>query len=151
MYEDLMDVGFPGMKADAGDDRVETFPVGAAGVGFGVVVGTAADGTLVAGAGTRVRGISVHSHAVRGVVVDGDTVGYAATEACSVMTRGHIWAAATGTVTVDGPVSFGADGRVSDAGTALPNAMFRGPAISTAYGTIALVELHAPFAVAPAA
>lgn len=150
MYEDIMQPAFPGMKADAGDDRVESFPVGSANLRFGAVCGTDAQGLLVAGAGVRVRGVTVHSHAVRGAILNG-VAGYVKTESASVMTRGLIWAAATGTVTVDGPVSFDAAGLVNDAGTAMPNAVFRSGKITTTFGDIALVELHAPNATAPAA
>lgn len=145
MYDDQMEIAFAGMKADSGDDRVESFPVGASGLAFGVVTGTDATDVLVAGAGTKVRGISVHSHAAG--VRDGK---YAATECASVMTRGLVWAKATGTVTEDGPVSFSAAGVVSDTGTALANAVFRSGKITVSGGDIALVELHNPFA-APAA
>ena len=56
------------------------------------------------------------------------------------------------TVTKDGPVKCAADGTVSDAGaTAVPNAVFRSGVVDVAGGKIALIELHAPFAVAPAA
>jgi hypothetical protein len=138
MYEDQMDIAFAGMKADAGDDRVESFPVGADTLAFGVVTGTDAAGLLVAGAGTKVRGITVHSHAVPGAT-------YVKTECASVMTRGLIWAKATGTITKDGPVSFNASGVVANAGTLLPNAVFRSAATTVTGDTIALVELHNPF------
>lgn len=142
MYDDQMDIAFAGMKADSGDDRVESFPVGADTLAFGVVTGTDANGLLVAGPGTKVRGITVHSHAVKN-----DT--YVKTECASVMTRGLVWARVTaeGDVTEDGPVSFAADGTVSDDGAnALANAVFRSEKVSTTfYGDIALVELHNPF------
>ena len=145
MYDDQMDVAFAGMKADSGFDRVESFPVGADTLPFGVVTGTDAQGLLVAGPGTKVRGLTLHSHAVPGAT-------YIKTECASVMTRGLAWARATGEVTEDGPVKYGADGVVSDAGTnTLANAVFRSGKISTMnYGDIALVELHNPFS-APAA
>jgi hypothetical protein len=142
MYEDQMDIAFAGMKADSGADRVESFPVGANTLAFGVVTGTDANGLLVAGPGTKLRGITVHSHAVKN-----DT--YVKTECASVMTRGLIWARVTpaGDVTEDGAVKFAADGTVADAGAnTLANAVFRGGKISTTfYGDIALVELHNPF------
>lgn len=142
MYEDQMDIAFAGMKADSGADRVESFPVGADTLAFGVVTGTDANGLLVAGPGTKLRGITVHSHAVKN-----DT--YVKTECASVMTRGLIWARVTaaGAVTKDGAVKFAADGTVADAGAnTLTNAVFRSGKISTTfYGDIALVELHNPF------
>lgn len=149
MYENRMEIAFAGMKADAGDDRVESFPVGSAGLGLGLVCGTNASGALVAGAGERIRGVSVHSHAIMA-----DKEAYLQYDCASVMTRGLIWClvTASGTVTKDGPVKFAADGTVSDAGTALPNAVFRSGAIETVNQTveqtIVLVELHRPFATA---
>ncbi len=151
MYENYQSRAFAGMKGDSGDDRVESFPVGAAGLGLGLVCGTNASKILVPGAGTKVRGISLHSHTITGA-------GYVQYDCASVMTKGHVWAqvAAGGAVTEDGPVSFAADGRVADAGTALPNAVFRSGIVSVTdpagvASNIALVELHNPFATAPAA
>lgn len=146
IYDDQMEVGFAGMKADSGEDRVESFPVGTAGLGFGLVTGTNATGELVPGAGTQVRGISVHSHAI-------PREAYEQFDCASVMTRGLVWAQVTpaGTVTPGGPVSFAATGTVADAGAnVLANAIFRGASATVTGGTIAVVELHAPFSV-PAA
>lgn len=141
MYEDQMDIAFAGMKADSGNDRVESFPVGADTLAFGVVTGTDSDGLLVAGPGTKVRGITVHSHAVPGAT-------YVKTECASVMTRGLIWArvTASGAVTEDGPVSFAANGTVANAGAnVLNNAVFRSGKVTVSGVDIALVELHNPF------
>lgn len=142
MYENNMEPGFAGMKADSGDDRVESFPVGAAGVPCGAVCGTNAGGLLVAGAGAKIRGIAVHSHAImcgKAKYEEGDCA--------SVMTRGLIWALVKngGVVTKDGAVKFDADGTVHDAGaTALPNAVFRGESKTGNGQTVAVVELHNP-------
>jgi len=151
MYEDYQNRAFAGMKGDSGDDRVESFPVGAAGLGLGLVTGTNASKILVPGAGAKVRGISLHSHTITGP-------GYVQYDCASVMTKGHVWAKVTaaGAVTEDGPVSFAADGTVADDGTALPNAVFRSGIVSVTdaagmASNIALVELHNPFAAAPAA
>lgn len=138
-----MDPGFAGMKADAGDDRVESFAVGQLTLGFGLVVGSAAgaDVVLAPGAGLKVRGISLHSHAMPGT-------SYKQFDCASVMTRGLVWAkvAAGGAVTKDGPVSYAPTGEVGDAaGTLLANAVFRSAKVTTAGGDIAIVELHAPF------
>src|SRR4029079_3530251 len=141
MATPTMDPGFAGMKADAGDDRVESYPVGAADVGFGRVVSTSVDDVLVQGAGPSIRGISLHSHAIPGPV-------YKQFDCASVMTKGLVWARVTtsGAVTKDGPVKFGSDGTVSDGGlNLLANAMFRSAKVATADGDIAIVELHAPF------
>lgn len=144
------DPGFPGMKADSGDDRVESFPVKAPGLAFGVICGTDATGALVPGPGTKVRGGTIHSHAVRGQY--NATTGqreYAATECASVMTRGLAWmrVTAAGAVTADGPVSFAADGTVANAGAnLLANAVFRSAKVTTEDGIdIAVVEFHNPF------
>jgi hypothetical protein len=149
MYENQMDPAFAGMKADLIFDNVESFPVGAANLAFGIVTGTDANGLLVAGPGTKVRGLTLHSHAVRGGVVAG-VPGYVATECASVLTRGKAWVkvTASGAVTLDGPVKFAADGTCADAGAnTLTNAVFRSAKITTQYGfgDIALVELHNPF------
>lgn len=146
MYENYQTRAFAGMKADSGDDRVESFPVGAAGLALGVVTGTDANGVLVAGPGVKVRGISLHSHTITGA-------GYVQYDCASVMTRGLVWAqvTASGAVTEDGPVSFAADGTVANAGAnVLPNAVFRSGIVAVTdpngvASNVALVELHNPF------
>lgn len=144
MYEDQMDPAFPGMKVDLRDDLVESFPVGAD-LPFGLVCGLYADGLLGPGGGTiRICGISLHTHTVP-YGVDR----YVETDCASVIRRGMVWARATpgGTVTVNYPVSFNADGTVSDGGALrLANAVFRTPKITLRNGTqVARVELHNPF------
>ena len=47
LYDDQMEVGFPGMKLDSGDDRVETFPAGGA-IPFGAIVITDPAGAAMA-------------------------------------------------------------------------------------------------------
>lgn len=147
MYDDQMERAFSGMKADSGDDRVESFPVGTNGLGFGLVTGTDAGGLLVPGAGTKVRGISLASHTA--VYRTGAGVNqYGSTECASVMTRGLVWAKVTaaGAVTEDGPVKFAAAGTVADGdATVLANAVFRSGLVAVTGGNIALVELHNPF------
>lgn len=147
---DYYDAGFPGMKVDSGDDRVESFPVKAPGLAFGVMCGTDATGALVAGPGTKLRGGTVHSHAVRGQA--NATTGereYTATECASVMARGLLWmrVTASGAVTADGPVSYAANGTVANAGANVaPNCVFRSGIVTTAEGVnIAQVEFHNPF------
>lgn len=149
MYEDYMLPAFAGMKVDSGDDRVESFPA-AGDVAVGVVCGTNASGLLVAGPGTKVRGVSLHTATLpydRYHYVEGDSV--------STMTRGLVWARVTaaGTVTEDGPVKFAADGTVSDGGAnTLNNAVFRSGIVTGPNGQqIARVELHNPFSVPPVA
>lgn len=151
LYDNLMNPAFAGMKADSGEDRVESFPVGATPIPFGTVVGTNAQGGLVPGPGTKVRGIAIHSHACGAQYVQYDCA--------SVMRRGLVWArlTASGAATADGPVSYAADGTVGNAGAnVLPNASFRKSptgtvTITTPEGVLALVELHDPMYVAPAA
>lgn len=142
IYDDYMQPAFAGMKADSGNDRVESFAATAA-VPFGVVV-TGTGETVAAGGADTVRGISLHSHAVAGSE-------YAEKECVSTMTRGLCWARVTEgqAATAEGAVYFAAaDGTVSDlnTGTALTNAVFRGDKITADGVDIALVELHHPFA-----
>lgn len=134
-------VAFAGMKADAGFDRVESFPA-AGNIGFGCVCGVNASNQVVAGAGTRIAGIALHSHTIRDQYTQYDEV--------SVMTRGLVWAPVVdgGAVTDGGPVQFDSTGAVGDAaGTVYPNAVFRGDAVTRNDGVvIACVELHSPTA-----
>lgn len=147
LYDKMMDPAFPGMKADSGEDRVESYPVGADTLAFGVVAGTNASGVLVAGPGTKVRGITVHSHC--------HLKSYVKFDSASIMRRGLVWALVTaaGAVTEDGAVKYAADGTVADAGAnTLPNATFRSGKVTRGDGVVvALVEMHNPVAVAPAA
>ncbi|QDP46001.1 MAG: hypothetical protein Unbinned4052contig1001_1 [Prokaryotic dsDNA virus sp.] len=137
-----MDKARAGMKADAGFDRVESFPA-AADVRFGHVVGVDADGAVIEGAATRIAGVALHTH----TKVDN----YAQYDDVSVMTRGLVWCVVVdaGSVTDGGAVEFNAAGEVQDAsaGTAYPNAVFRSGAETMGDGTVlALVELHSPTA-----
>lgn len=140
IYE--MDKARAGMKADAGFDRVESFPAAAA-INFGRVVGINSSGAVVQGPGTRFAGIALHTH----TKIDG----YVQYDDVSVLTRGLAWCpvVADGTVTNGGEVEINAGGEVqdADAGTALPNAVFRSGAETMSDGTVlALVELAHPFA-----
>lgn len=139
-----MDRAFAGMKADAGNDRVESYPVASA-IAFGAVCGTNASGQVVAGAGTEVRGVALHSHTISGA-------GYEQFDCASVMTRGLVWCAvlASEVIVEDTSVSFDAAGlcvvSAKAASTALPNAVYRSAPVAVEGGEIVLVELHAPFA-----
>lgn len=132
---------FAGLKADAGFDRVESRPA-AGNIGFGCVCGVNADGAVVAGAGNNIAGISLHSHTIRDQYTQYDMV--------STMTRGLVWCqVADGQAVTDrGAVQFNATGQVGDAaGTAYPNAVFRGEAYTRNDGIVlACVELHSPTA-----
>jgi len=147
VYDDRMDVAYAGMKADLGYDDVETYAA-AGNIRPGVIVGDTTGDRVVAGPGTRIRGLALHTHTIP------REGGYREFDAVSVMRVRRAWALVTtgGAVTEDGPVKCAADGTVSDVGaTAVPNAVFRSGAVDVAGGKIALIELHAPFAVAPAA
>jgi len=136
-----MDKAFAGLKADAGFDRVESFPAGAA-VPFGVAVGKNVDGAVVAGAGTAgIVGVALHTHT--------RTDGYVQYDDVSVLTRGLAWVVVDGTVTDGGAVDITAAGAFQDtaSGTAYPNAVFRsGKETMNDNTTLALVELHSPLA-----
>lgn len=137
-----MDKARAGMKADAGFDRVESFPA-AGDVRFGHVCGVNADGAVVEGAGTRIAGVALHTH----TKIDN----YAQYDDVSVLTRGLVWCVVVGggAVTEGGAVEFDAAGAVRDAsaGTAYPNAVFRSGAETMGDGTVlACVELHSPTA-----
>lgn len=139
IYDGRQAAAFAGMKGDSGDDRVETFAA-ETNIPFGTIVTVGTKPTQAKLGGTAAVGIALHSHAVVGQYVKFDAV--------SVMTRGLAWCAVKGddAVTERGAVKFDpATGLVSDAAsTALPNAIFRSGVVSTPYGKIALVELHAP-------
>ncbi|MAL98272.1 MAG: hypothetical protein CL583_07445 [Alteromonadaceae bacterium] len=137
-----MDKARAGMKADAGFDRVESFPA-AGTVRFGHVCGVNADGAVVEGAGTRITGIALQSHT--------KNESYAQYDDVSVLTRGLAWCVVVsgGAVTEGGAVEIDAAGAVRDAsaGTAYPNAVFRSGAETMSDGTVlACVELHSPTA-----
>jgi hypothetical protein len=137
-----MDKARAGMKADAGFDRVESFPA-AGDVRFGHVCGVNADGAVVEGGGTRIAGIALHTHTQLDSYTQHDDV--------SVLTRGLAWCAVVngGTVTDGGAVEINAAGEVqdADAGTTYPNAAFRSGAETMSDGTVlALVEAHSPTA-----
>lgn len=159
VYDDQMERGFPGMKCDSGDDRVESFPAFAA-IPFGRVVATnpaTAQSTpldnppvnLPTGAFTQGRGVSLHSHAVSNT-----PDGYAQYDCVSVMTRGlcYVECAASTALTVNGPLEVDGQGRAAATGIALNNAVIRGPVVTLANGQYMVpVELHSPMAVPEAA
>lgn len=139
-YGDLMDIGFAGMKADSGDDRVETHP-SAGDIPFGAFV-SVKDGKVVAGAaGNPIIGVAVHSHAVTGS-------GYVQYDPVSVMTRGLIWARAAETDDSKSysQVTINDKGEVDSNGSySIVHAVMR-DARTVNGGRIVLVELHAPTA-----
>lgn len=159
VYDDQMEHGFPGMKCDSGDDRVESFPAFAA-IPFGRVVAsnpataqlTPLDNppvSLPTGAFTQVRGVALQSHAVANT-----PDGYAQYDCVSVMTRGlaYVECAAATALTVNGPVTVNAAGQAAATGTDVPNAVIRGPVTTLANGQFMVpVEFHSPMAVPAAA
>ena len=128
-----MEPAFAGMKADSGDDRVESYATAAA-LDFGVVV-TDANGAVTAGGVGA--GITVHSHAVQGDK-------YPAQSCVSVMVQGNVWAkVATGETVVVGAAKFNAAGELAATGTTLKNAAVR-QVIAVTGGNIAEVQLNVP-------
>lgn len=145
MY-DYMEPAFAGMKADSRDDLVETFNVKAdTPIDFGVVVGDDASGDLVAGGGTTVRGLLVHSH-VEAAEKNGKSQQKGET-AASVLLRGKLWAlvddGSGATATSDGDVYYDTStGMVADTATGnvtttqLSNAVFRGDSVTLDSGDV---------------
>lgn len=131
---------FAGMKSTSMDDYVETFPVGSAGLAIGVICGTDANGKIVAGPGTQVRGVSLHTHTK-------PTTGYVQYDAAPVVTRGRVYArvASGATVTLNGAVKYDASGLVNDAAAnTMPNAKVRGTKFTADGVEIVEIELHSP-------
>ena len=155
IYDDQMEIAFAGMKADSGDDRVESFPAGIA-VPFGRIVVTnpavttrahATDNVPAflpaAIASQKARGVAIHSHTVVNV-----PEGYALYDCMSVMTKGLAWveAAAATAIVENTQLLYNAAGQaVNTGGTAFERAVVRGPVITLASGKfIVLVEFDSP-------
>ncbi|MGJ8513133.1 hypothetical protein R84981_002774 [Carnimonas sp. R-84981] len=136
-----MQRAFAGLKADAGFDRVESYPAGGD-VPFGVVLTADNDDIASAGGSGRIIGVSLHTHTRPNAYKQYDCI--------STLTRGWAWAkvAEGQNVTKGGPIQFNDAGEVGDsAGTAYPNALFKGDAYTTPDGDVIVeVELHAPTA-----
>ncbi len=155
IYDDQMEIAFPGMKADSGDDRVETFPAGIA-VPFGRIVVTNPAVTTKAHAtdnppaflpaaiaGQRARGVALHSHTVVNT-----PEGYALYDCMSVMTRGLAWveAVAATAIVENTQLMYNAAGQaIAAAGTVFERAVVRGPVTTLASGKfIVPVEFDSP-------
>lgn len=153
IYDDQMEIGFPGMKVDSGDDRVETFPAGGT-VPFGAIVVTDPAGTapinavnnppaFVPGAIANAvkRGVALHSHTI-------PQEGYVQYDCMSVMTRGLAWvrANAANAIAINSQLAYNAAGfAVHTGGTAFEGAVVRGPVVSLANGQFMVpVEFHSP-------
>lgn len=140
-YDELIPAAFAGMKADMGDDRVESHPADE-NIPFGYSVWQVTDGGAVSKSNTGARkpiGIAVHSHAVTGN-------GYRKYDSVSVMTRGLIWAVADIDRMPQAGTQARADadsGKITNNGVEIKNAVIRD--IRTINGEpLALVELHSP-------
>lgn len=157
MYENQQEIGFPGMKVDSGEDRVESFPAGTA-VPFGRVVATNPANTpissvdnspvsLPTGSYTRLRGVSLQSHTAS-YSGTAPALGYAQYDCVSVMTRGLVWveAAAATAITLNSQLLYDTAGRaLNTGGTALEGAIVRGAVVTLADGRFMVpVELHSP-------
>ena len=136
-YGDKKDIGFAGMKADSGVDRVASYAAAGA-IPFGrVATANYAAGTVaIGGTGT---GITVHTHVKPDGYKDKDNAG--------VMVFGNIWAAIkTGeTVTAGSKVKFEAStGLIAATGADLKGAII--VAVETLKGgsKIAQVQLNNP-------
>lgn len=157
MYENQQEIAFAGMKVDAGEDRVESFPCATA-IPFGRVVATnpatpqttAVDNSpasLPTGAFTKIRGVSLQSHTAS-YAGTAPALGYAQYDCASVMTRGLVWveAAAATAITLNSQLLYDASGRaLNTGGTAMEGAVVRGPVQTLANGQfIVPVELQSP-------
>ena len=136
-YGDKKDIGFAGMKADSGDDRVESYAAAGA-IPFGrVVTANYAAGTVaIGGAGT---GITVNTDVKPNGYQDKDNVG--------VMVFGNIWAGIkTGeTVTAGSKVAFEAStGLIAATGVALKGAIIVAVETLKDGSKIAQVQLNNP-------
>lgn len=143
---------FAGMIADSMFTDKVTVPCGAAAQPFGTVVATVpATGVSVLPIGANtIEGVAIHDHRFSGRYVGQE--GYQQFDPMLVMSRGRVWALASGACTKDAVAKYDpATGVFADAGTAtLPNATFltANLAIPGIGGvgtqTIVQVELHDP-------
>jgi hypothetical protein len=162
LYNSILPVAMPGMKVDSMNDNVESHPCGSLPIEFGVVCCKATGRTIAQGGVGDPLGISVHDHLV------GSRETFTQYDAVNVLTRGRVWARCTGAGIADGArVYFNTTGGNNGLVTAvvgtnklLPNATFRSlartippiwPSTTIGGGTIAVVELHYPMSVPPAA
>jgi hypothetical protein len=155
IYDDQMEIAFAGMKADSGDDRVETFPAGIA-IPFGRIVVTDPTVTTKAHATDNPPAFlpaAIASHRARGVALHSHTIvntpdGYALYDCLSVMTRGLAWveAVAADAIVENTALQYNAAGQaIAAAGTVFEGAVVRGPVITLASGKfIVLVEFDSP-------
>ena len=136
-YGDKKDIGFAGMKADSGDDRVESYAAAGA-IPFGrVATANYAAGTVaIGGTGT---GITVHTYVKPNGYQDKDNAG--------IMVFGNIWAAIkTGdAVTAGSKVKFEAStGLIASIGADLKGAIIVAVETLNDGSKIAQVQLNNP-------
>ena len=136
-YGDKKDIGYAGMKADSGDDRVESYAAAGA-IPFGrVATANYAAGTVaIGGTGT---GITVHTDVKPG--------GYQGKDNAGIMVFGNIWAAIkTGdAVTAGSKVKFDAlTGLIASTGADLKGAIIVDVATLKDGSKIAQVQLNNP-------
>ena len=136
-YGDKKDIGFAGMKADSGDDRVESYAAAGA-IPFGrVATANYAAGTVaIGGTGT---GITVHTYVKPNGYQDKDNAG--------IMVFGNIWAGIkTGeTVTAGSKVKFEAlTGLIAATGADLKGAIIVAVETLKDGSKIAQVQLNNP-------
>ena len=138
-YGDKKDIGFAGMKADSGDDRVESYAAsGALPFGRVVTVNYGAGTASIGGRGTS-AGITVHTHVKPDGYKDKDNAG--------VMVFGNIWAGIkTGeTVTAGSKVVFEAStGLIAATGDDLKGAIIVAVETLKDGSEIAQVQLNNP-------
>ena len=136
-YGDKKDIGFAGMKADSGDDRVESYAaVGAIPFGRVATANYAAGTVAIGGTGT---GITVHTHV--------NPNGYQGKDNAGIMVFGNIWAAIkTGeAVTAGSKVKFEAStGLIAATGADLKGAIIVAVETLKDGSKIAQVQLNNP-------
>ena len=142
-YGDKKDIGYAGMKADSGDDRVESYAASGA-IQFGrVATANYAAGTVaIGGTGT---GITVHTHVTVNPHVKPD--GYKDKDNVGIMVFGNIWAAIkTGeAVTAGSKVKFEAlTGLIAATGADLKGAIIVAVETLKDGSKIAQVQLNNP-------
>lgn len=136
-YGDKKDIGFAGMKADSGDDRVESYAASGA-LPFGRVA-TANYSTGTASIGGTGTGITVHTHVKPDGYKDKDNAG--------VMVFGNIWAGikAGEAVTAGSKVTFEAStGLLAATGADLKGAIIVAVETLKDGSKIAQVQLNNP-------
>ena len=137
-YGDKKDIGFAGMKADSGDDRVESFATATSmAVGRVVTANYIDDTVTLGGAG---NGITVHTW------LKGD--GYSPKDCVGVMVDGVIWAEVkpSESPVVGGAAKFdAATGMITGAtGNVLKGSVVRKVMVGSFGKTIAEIQITTP-------